>query len=89
MSITKNQATNPSTHIFHIGTCTRIVGPRGGIKVTIAECRRNGRTQTWKTRPEDFMVPVKRGLYEYGYIDHSNSQDFHIASECPITGEEE
>ena len=31
--------------------------------------RRNGKTKTWKTRPAEFKIPVKRGMYEYGYID--------------------
>lgn len=26
------------------------------------ELRRNGRTQTWKTRPNDFRTPMKYGL---------------------------
>lgn len=29
---------------------------------TAARWRRNGRTQTWKTRPDDYRVPVKYGL---------------------------
>lgn len=34
--------------------------------------RRNGKTQLWKTRPDDFRIPVKRGLYEYGEITPHN-----------------
>jgi hypothetical protein len=34
--------------------------------------RQNGKIQFWKTRPEDFRIPVKRGLYEYGEIIPSN-----------------
>ena len=30
--------------------------------------RRNGKTQTWKTRPGEFRVPVKCGMYTYGEI---------------------
>lgn len=25
-------------------------------------CRRNGKTKTWKTRPDDFRIPVKCGF---------------------------
>ena len=41
--------------------------------------RRNGKTKTWKTRPGHFQIPVKRGLYEYGYITHENAHEFHVA----------
>ena len=34
--------------------------------------RRNGATKTWKTRPTEFRIPCKYGLYEYLYIDHTN-----------------
>lgn len=30
--------------------------------------RRNGQTVTWKTRPAQYRVPVKFGLYRYGQI---------------------
>src|SRR5271163_4816082 len=31
-------------------------------------CRRNGKTQTWKTRPGHFCIPVKMGFRSHGYI---------------------
>lgn len=34
--------------------------------------RRNGRTQTWKTRPNDFRIPVKAGLRSTAQITHDN-----------------
>jgi hypothetical protein len=34
--------------------------------------RQNGKIQFWKTRPEDFRIPVKRGLYEYGEVTPRN-----------------
>ncbi|MDE2102240.1 MAG: hypothetical protein KGL39_33650 [Patescibacteria group bacterium] len=39
--------------------------------------RRNGKTQTWKTRPGEFRIPVKYGLYEYGEINHNTSKDWN------------
>jgi len=45
--------------------------------------RRNGATQTWKTRPNDFRVPVKYGLYGYGQIRETDVGDVHLESECP------
>jgi hypothetical protein len=43
-------------------------------------CRRNGATKTWKTRPNEFKVPVKYGLYEYFYITHENADQFEVRS---------
>ena len=33
-------------------------------------CRRNGKTKTWVTRPNDFRIPVKIGFRSCGYIYH-------------------
>ena len=41
--------------------------------------RRNGKTKVWKTRPGHFRTPVKHGLYDYGYIDHTNADQFVVA----------
>lgn len=35
-------------------------------------CRRNGKTQTWKTRPNEFRIPIKYGFRFYGEITHEN-----------------
>lgn len=35
--------------------------------------RRNGKTKTWKTRPNDFRIPVKYKFNKYGVIDHRNA----------------
>lgn len=40
--------------------------------------RRNGRTKLWKTRPSDFRVPIKVGMYGYGYIDHENCDEWEV-----------
>ena len=34
------------------------------------QCRRNGRTQLWKTRPNEFRIPFKVGLKECGQLTH-------------------
>ena len=66
--------------------CTRTVGPRGGETLNITRCRPSGRCQTWKTRPADFRLPVKHGLYESSEVNQNNCGDFHLASECPLNG---
>ncbi len=40
------------------------------------ECRRNGKTKRWKSRPDQFRIPVKYGMYEYFYIDNSNAHEW-------------
>jgi hypothetical protein len=44
-------------------------------------CRRNGATQTWKTRPDDFRVPIKAGLKVYGAIDPQSLRHFYVEAE--------
>jgi hypothetical protein len=38
--------------------------------------RRNGMTQTWKTRPNEFKIPIKIGLCGYGYITHETADQW-------------
>jgi hypothetical protein len=33
-------------------------------------CRRNGKTQTWKTRPGHFRIPIKYGFRHASSINH-------------------
>lgn len=87
MPVTKEQAL--TAREFHCGACTRKVGPRGGVTISIETWRRNGKTQTWKTRPEDFRVPIKYGLYNYGDITPSNASIFHVPEDCPLEQMEE
>jgi hypothetical protein len=37
--------------------------------------RRNGRTQTWKTRPGDFRIPIKIGFRGYGELTHHSDTE--------------
>lgn len=34
--------------------------------------RRSGKTQTWKTRPGEFRIPIKYGFRGTGQITHEN-----------------
>jgi hypothetical protein len=40
--------------------------------------RRNGQTHVWKSRPHDFRIPVKFGLYDYWYVTHLNAHMFTV-----------
>ena len=85
MTKTQALACHHGTEIHYTGRhdCTCTVGPRGGITLDIVRCRPSGRCKTWVTRPEEFRLPVKHGLYESAEITHQNCGDFHLASECP------
>lgn len=40
--------------------------------------RVNGQVKTWKTRPSHFKIPVKHGLYNYGYVTHENAMFYSV-----------
>lgn len=43
-----------------------------------ARCRVNGAVKFWKTRPDDFRIPVKYGLRDCFYITPSNADEWLI-----------
>jgi hypothetical protein len=43
--------------------------------------RRNGKTKTWKRSPERFQVPIKFGLYTYGYLTEVNAHLYDVAED--------
>lgn len=64
--------------------CARHIGPRGGITENVTRVRPSGKCQVWKTRPDEFKLPVKYGMYESSYITHRDASDWHLASECSL-----
>lgn len=45
---------------------------------TPLRCRVNGKCKTWKTRPEDFQLPVKYGLRTCFYITPANANEWTL-----------
>ena len=43
-----------------------------------ARVHRNGKTKVWKTRPLEFLIPVKYGLYVFFYITQENAGEWTI-----------
>lgn len=80
--ITKAQAI--SANEFHLGECVAVTGPRGGVTIRRTVWRRNGRTKTWKTRPNDWLVPVKYSLSTYNHITQDDAVKFHTTEDCPL-----
>jgi hypothetical protein len=38
----------------------------------------NGAVKFWTTRPNEFRIPAKRGLYEYGYITEADGANWSL-----------
>lgn len=73
---------------FHHGECTRTFGTRGAEHLQIEHWRRNGQTLTWVRSPGRFQLPIKFGMYGYAHINNTNAEEFHVADDCPLRGEE-
>jgi photosystem II stability/assembly factor-like uncharacterized protein len=67
----------------------KVLAPNGNFWST----RRNGATQTWKTRPGEYRIPLKAGFRSYGEITHKtivgrpgdgHNVDFIINSMCKV-----
>lgn len=71
--ITKQQAL--SANMFHDSSAVNGDG-------TCRRWRRNGATQTWKTRPTDFRVPVKHGHKSYDNITQDLAYKVHTREDC-------
>lgn len=65
--ITKNQAMT-KRYFSHV----TLKDSRGNP----VRCRASGKCQTWKTRPNDFKLPVKYGLYQCFYITPENAAEW-------------
>jgi len=46
---------------------------------TPLRARVNGKVQTWKTRPEEFKLPLKHGLKDCFYITEFNAAEWEVA----------
>jgi hypothetical protein len=89
MAILDRENAQTAQYFHHSDDCaqTVTVGPRGGITYPHVELwRRNGATQTWKTRPTEFRVPVKYGMYAYGQLTDGDSPNWHTgtAESCEL-----
>ena len=51
---------------------------------TATRCRRNGATKRWATRPDEFRIPVKHGMYSHFYIDNRNAHEWTTVEPAPL-----
>lgn len=49
---------------------------------TCMRFRVNGKIQLWKKQPNKYSVPIKHGLWKYGYLTQLNCNDFHLIDDC-------
>lgn len=67
---------------LHYGQCKVILGKRGGETTKTEHWRVNGKCKTWKTRPEEFELPIKYGLKSCAYMNERNAGEFHLPEDC-------
>jgi len=87
--ITREQA-EQLTHgeELHFGKCQVQIGERGGVHITQERVRVSGKVKLWKTRPSEFQVPIKYGMYQSGYVHDRNADDFHRACDCALKNDQ-
>ena len=51
---------------------------------TAARARVTGKVKTWKTRPSDVEVPIKRGMYDSGYVTSRNLDRFTLTEPARV-----
>lgn len=49
-----------------------------------AKARVNGAVKTWKTRPDDFRLPLKVGFRGFAEIRQYNQDEFYLPADCPV-----
>jgi len=58
-----------SGQLFYSRTLTNADGSPLRVRVS-------GQCKTWKTRPDEFRIPVKYGMYENGYLTETNADQW-------------
>lgn len=72
--ITKEQAMAARHRQEFYGTSIR----DGRKPITV---RVNGACKTWKTRPAEWSLPIKHGLYACDYLTPDNAHRFYMTAE--------
>lgn len=81
----KDAITEDAFHYTGDGPCSVKTGPRGGQITHCVRVRRNGATQTRKTRPSEWRAPVKYGIKarDQFSIRQSDAPFYHAVKDCP------
>jgi len=70
MTLAQAKALSPGQIVYHVRECNADGTPK--------RWKVNGRVRTWKRDGERVCVPVKHGLYAYGYIDEDCIDQFTL-----------
>ena len=76
--ITKSQAQAHRGNFHHV--------TKRNADGTPMRARPSGQCKTWKTRPAEFCLPVKRGMYDSGYITHDTANQWCTSAEEAMKG---
>lgn len=68
--LTKDQAMTHRGTLYHVS----LKDSRGAP----LQCRTNGACKTWVTRPSEFKLPVKYGMYQYFYITQDSANEWSL-----------
>ncbi len=52
---------------------------------TPTRCRVNGVCKVWKTRPNEYRLPVKQGMYGHGYITEENGGEWYQTEAAAVS----
>ena len=69
--------------LVHVGTCQKIIGPRGGRRFKITRLRVSGRFREFK-RSLSWYLPIKYGIRDSYRITNDNCTEFHAEYDCPV-----
>lgn len=70
--MTFDEACNQNNRMFHHVSLLN-------ADKTPLRARRNGKTQTWKTKPGEFRLPAKHGLKDTFQITDKNAHEWVVA----------
>jgi len=48
------------------------------VLTPVSQWRVNGKIKLWKRDPERFQLPIRHGLYNYGYLTNDNCHLFTL-----------
>lgn len=74
--ITKEQALSRPSEIWHVS--------QKNANGTPYRVRSSGACKVWKTRPSEFVLPVKNGIYNNGYVSNLNAAEWCLPSHWEI-----
>lgn len=49
---------------------------------TCIRWRVNGQVKEWVRDPKRFRIPIKHGMYDFGYLEEINLDKFHLPTMC-------